>query len=643
MALAFADTHNMIAFLTKSDASKGFEQIIDFLNTSVIRYALMVNLTIYVSCIKQFWSSVSLKKTNDVVRLQALIDRKKVIITEDTVRQALRLDDADSIDCLPNEEIFVELVRMGYEKPPTKLTFYKAFFSAQLKFLIHTILQCMSAKRTVWNEFSSSMASAIICLATGRKFNFSKYIFDNLVRNVDSPSKFYMYPRFLQLMINAQIADLSSHNTKYTSPTLTQKVFANMRRVGKGFSGVDTLLFDGMLVPQQVQNDVVDAAEDGDAANEISAEPTPPSPTPATTPPPQQELIPSPSQLNLLHLHHHISLLLLNHHHPHHNNLLNMRISPTLSWLSLINSKAKGQEVGKEEKVESFMIQEIEEGGIDKLDANEDITLETVDVQGRLPESQAQVYHLDLEHADNVISMQEIDEAEPAEVEEVIKVVVAAKLMTEVVTTATTTATATPITVAPVPKASDPRRRRGVIIQDPEEAATASEIVQSEVKSKDKGKGILVKEPKPLKRQAQIKQDEAFSRELEAELNPKNFSDDFLLNAHKTMFEKPNVEANIWRNQRGRYGLAKVKSWKLLESYGVHIITFTTTQMILLVERGYPLIKFTLEQMLNNVRLEVKEESEMSLKLLRLQRIYAKGLLLLVKDLLLLVLIKAAG
>nr|GEZ09512.1 hypothetical protein [Tanacetum cinerariifolium] len=66
------------------------------------------------------------------------------------------------------------------------------------------------------------------------------------------------------------------------------------------------------------------------------------------------------------------------------------------------------------------------------------------------------------------------------------------------------------------------------------------------------------------------------------------------------------------------YGLAKVKSWKLFESCGVHIITFITTQMILLVERKYPLTRFTLEQILNNVRLEVEEESEMSLELLRL-------------------------
>nr|GFA72672.1 hypothetical protein [Tanacetum cinerariifolium] len=42
---------------------------------------------------------------------------------------------------------------MGYEKPSTKLTFYKAFFSTQWKFFIHTILHSLSAKRTSWNEF----------------------------------------------------------------------------------------------------------------------------------------------------------------------------------------------------------------------------------------------------------------------------------------------------------------------------------------------------------------------------------------------------------------------------------------------------------------------------------------------------------
>nr|GEW01567.1 putative ribonuclease H-like domain-containing protein [Tanacetum cinerariifolium] len=106
-------------------------------------------------------------------------------------------------------------------------------------------------------------------------------------------SKFMMFG----LMIDAAhlmllVDNLSSYNTKYTSPALTQKVFANMRRIGKGFSRVDTPLFYGMLVQQQVQA-VKDAAEDDDDDNEVSAAPTPPSLIPATPPPsPTQEHIP---------------------------------------------------------------------------------------------------------------------------------------------------------------------------------------------------------------------------------------------------------------------------------------------------------------------------------------------------------------
>nr|GFA31099.1 hypothetical protein [Tanacetum cinerariifolium] len=107
MALTFADTHNMIAYLTKSDASEGFDQIIDFLNGSSIKYALT--------------TSVLVKKVNDVVRLQALVNKKKVIITEATIRDALLFDDAKGIDCLPNEEIFAELSRMGLRLPSFKL------------------------------------------------------------------------------------------------------------------------------------------------------------------------------------------------------------------------------------------------------------------------------------------------------------------------------------------------------------------------------------------------------------------------------------------------------------------------------------------------------------------------------------------
>nr|GFD13193.1 hypothetical protein [Tanacetum cinerariifolium] len=97
---------------------------------------------------------------------------------------------------------------------------------------------------------------------------------------------------------------------------------------------------------------------------------------------------------------------------------------------------------------------------------------------------------------------------------------------------------------------------------------------------------------------------------------PTNFSDEYLLLTLKTMFEKPDEQDALWNIQRSVHGLALVKSWKLLTSCGVHIITLSTVQLFLLVERRYPLSRFTLEQLVNVTRLQVEEESEMSLELL---------------------------
>nr|GEW34029.1 hypothetical protein [Tanacetum cinerariifolium] len=185
----------MVAYLTTSDYSKGFNQIIDFLNESYIKYALTVNPNIYVSCIKQFWNTVAIKQVNDVTRLQALVDKKRVVVTKAAIRE------------------------------------------------------CMSAKRTSWNEFSSSMASAIICLSTVRK----------------------------------------------------------------GFSGVDIPLFEGMLVAQEIEEegdadkhvkDVTagddthgdDTAAHGEVPT-VTQELSIPSPTPPISPPQPPQDLPSTSQV----------------------------------------------------------------------------------------------------------------------------------------------------------------------------------------------------------------------------------------------------------------------------------------------------------------------------------------------------------
>ncbi|GKD66981.1 hypothetical protein Tco_1309089, partial [Tanacetum coccineum] len=123
-----------VTFLEKPTESEAFEEIVGFLNANPIKYALAVNPTIYCSSVKQFWDTVKAKTVNGEVQLQALVDKKKVIITESTIRRDLQLEDANGVVCRPNATIFEQLTLMGYEKLSQKLTFYKAFFSPQWKF-----------------------------------------------------------------------------------------------------------------------------------------------------------------------------------------------------------------------------------------------------------------------------------------------------------------------------------------------------------------------------------------------------------------------------------------------------------------------------------------------------------------------------
>nr|GEV75722.1 hypothetical protein [Tanacetum cinerariifolium] len=100
MSLLFADTHNVVAILEKSDAAEGFKQVIDFLSRSYIHYVLMVNPYIYISCIKQFWNTASVKRSGDVTRQPAeegLVDEQVQVddVVAAVVEENVAEDDAE--------------------------------------------------------------------------------------------------------------------------------------------------------------------------------------------------------------------------------------------------------------------------------------------------------------------------------------------------------------------------------------------------------------------------------------------------------------------------------------------------------------------------------------------------------------------
>ncbi|GKB84717.1 hypothetical protein Tco_0956989, partial [Tanacetum coccineum] len=185
----------MVAYLQKSEGSEGFHEIIDFLSASHISYALTENPTIYISFIKQFWNTAATStRENGEVQLTATIDGHENTLTEASLRRHLKLEDNGGVTSLSNSEIFEQLGLIGYVIDSDKLTFQMDNFSPQWRFLIHTILHCITPKKTSWEQFSSNVATAIICLATNRTYNFSKMIFDAMVKNVESLHKFFMYP-----------------------------------------------------------------------------------------------------------------------------------------------------------------------------------------------------------------------------------------------------------------------------------------------------------------------------------------------------------------------------------------------------------------------------------------------------------------
>ncbi|GJX28664.1 hypothetical protein Tco_0236743, partial [Tanacetum coccineum] len=112
--LEFCDKHNMIAYLKKPSESEGFQDIVDFLNDSHMRYALTKNPTINVSLIKKFWQTATVRTVdNGEQEITTTVDGKEFTIPEASIRRHLQLADVDGISVLPTTIIFDQLLLIG--------------------------------------------------------------------------------------------------------------------------------------------------------------------------------------------------------------------------------------------------------------------------------------------------------------------------------------------------------------------------------------------------------------------------------------------------------------------------------------------------------------------------------------------------
>ncbi|GJS15707.1 hypothetical protein Tco_0410179 [Tanacetum coccineum] len=281
--------HNMVAYLEKTDGNAEFHEIIDFFTRNSIHYALTVSPIISTTFVEQFWTSAKSQTFNNVRYINASVAGKPVTISEASIRSDLRFDDVDGIDSLNNQAIFDAIKLMGYEGDLTVLTFNKALFSSQWKFLFHTLNHCLSSKSTFWDQIPTNIATAVICLTSNHKFNFSKLIFDGMLRHLDATKKFVMYPRFISIFLSNQLKNVPVPLDHFPIHALSNKVFSFMVKKGKHFSGKVTPLFPNMLVQP-----TKDEGERSERPSEPQPTPSPPHPSEAHVEP-QSNPLPGPS------------------------------------------------------------------------------------------------------------------------------------------------------------------------------------------------------------------------------------------------------------------------------------------------------------------------------------------------------------
>nr|GEY11874.1 hypothetical protein [Tanacetum cinerariifolium] len=252
-----------------------------------------------------------------------------------------------------------------------------------------------------------------------------------------------------------------------------------MRRVGKGFSGVETPLFENLLAVRDVdeeeeaqvptQGDEVQEPAEEEVANAV-VPPTPTSPSPSppiipSSPPYQSPYPPQPQDAEGLS---HLFQQVLDTCSALAHRVEVLENNKAAQQLEIVKLKAR---VKKLEKINKgrIVVDMDQDEGIEMLADQE----KDAEFEGTHADKQAEIYNIDLDHSSKVLSMQEDD----TKVQEAVEVVTTAKLITEVVTAAATrvVAASTPIpaakpktltiTVAP---AVSTRRRKGVVIRDPE-------------------------------------------------------------------------------------------------------------------------------------------------------------------------------
>nr|GEW40229.1 retrovirus-related Pol polyprotein from transposon TNT 1-94 [Tanacetum cinerariifolium] len=548
-------------------------------------------------------TTVKIKTVNDDVRLQALKDRKRVVINVASIRHDLKLNDAEGTSCLSNAVIFKELARM-------------------------------SAKTTSWNEFSSTMASAIICLANNQKFNVSTLeevsdlptdVQGTPISNEPSSSQPQRKhtPRRKQRMETK--VSLTETNTEEHVPTpLNDPLPSGEDRMQlKELMDLCTNLSNKVLdlknkllemksshkaKIEELESRVEKLEEENRKITDVDAD----------------------VEVNLENVY--------NLDMAHEETVLSMQDVDVQS--ERIKDVVKDdEEVVEVMEIAKIIVDEVSTAGGELNDANEKIfhdkeesTTITAFSKSRAKDKGKAKLVEEPEILKSRKAQIALDEEVTRGQLDVVRKYQALKIKPVSVAQARTNMMIYLKNMAgykmdyfkgmryehirPIFK-KEYNKVQAYLNKGPEMDAERIKAPRKKIR-KEK-----VKKVQPAKKQKVLDdEDDVFVNITPLSSKPPTIMDyKIYKEGKKEHFQifRAN-EDNVWKHQKGPQGLARVKNWKLFNSCGVNCVTLETIQLFLLAEKMYPLTNYTLQQIFNEVRLQVDYEVEMAYDLLRLVR-----------------------
>nr|GFA39107.1 hypothetical protein [Tanacetum cinerariifolium] len=339
------------------------------------------------------------------------------------------------------------------------------------------------------NPFMAGDVTRLQALVDKKKIVISKAVICEILQLNDAEGVFQvLYVSSLYTIDHSEpVGDLSTHTTRFISLALTQKV--------------DDAA--AAAVEENVAEDVSHDAIPSPPPHDISS----PSQEPSS-PPPQQHSSPQalpqdaefPTQLQQV----------LNVCSALSKRVENLETDNAAQKLVIVKLKARVKKLEKANKIKSSKLRRLRKVRVSRrVESSDD--MEDVFNQGRMfndmdmNEGIELVKDADVAESEGRHAAQQEDDSE---VQNVVEVVTTAKLITEPTIHAAALTVGTAYT----------RRRKGVIVRDPEEELSLKTPAET-LKVKDKGKGIMVETPKPMKKKDQIELDAEYARKLQDKID----------------------------------------------------------------------------------------------------------------------------